>query len=285
MTRPFDAEAAKGMLLGLAVGDALGTTLEFTERDSHPPVTGPVGGGPFNLEPGVWTDDTAMALCLADSLIEQRGWDAADCARRFLRWRDEGYMSPTGTCFDIGGTVNAALSRFAADGDPYAGSTDPDSSGNGGIMRLAPAVIAFHGSVRSAVDVSVLQSQITHASDECDDFAFALAAFLHSGELADALHRVPADTPRHSIKSSGYVRDSYEAAFWSFENTDCFRDCIVLAANLGGDADTVAAIAGQIAGRVYGMEGIPAAWLETLAWRDRIEDMAAALYEMGADAS
>lgn len=281
MIRPLDLDAAKGMLLGLAIGDALGTTLEFQPRDVHPPVTDLIGGGPFGLEPGVWTDDTSMALCLGASLLQRRGWDPADCARRFVNWRDSGYMSPTGACFDIGNTVSAALSRFVADGDPYAGSTDAKSSGNGGIMRLAPAVIAFHSEVRLAVDVSVMQSQITHASNECDDYAFALSAFLHSGSLSDALHRLPAGTPREQIKSSGYVRDSYEAAFWSFENTGNFRDCIILAANLAGDADTVAAIAGQIAGRVYGMDGIPAEWLEKLAWRDKIEQMAADLYEFG----
>lgn len=281
MIAPFDLDAAKGMLLGLAVGDALGTTLEFSERDSGPPVTDIVGGGPFNLEAGVWTDDTSMALCLGESLLQCKGWKADDCARRFVRWRDEGYMSPTGECFDIGNTVSAALDRFVRDGDPYAGSTDPSSSGNGGIMRLAPAVIAFHPDVRSAVDVSVMQSQITHASDECDDFAFALSAFLHSGNLRDALHRLEPSTPRDAVKSTGYVRDSYEAAFWAFENTDNFRDCIILAANLGGDSDTVAAIVGQIAGRVYGIADIPAEWLEKLAWREKIESMAADLYALG----
>ena len=190
-------------------------------------------------------------------------------------------MSPTGKCFDIGNTVSAALDRFVRDGDPYAGATDPNSSGNGGIMRLAPAVIANHSDVRSAVDVAVMQSQITHASDECDDFAFALSAFLHSANLRDALHRIDRETPREQVKSSGYVRDSYEAAFWSFENTDSFRDCVIRAANLGGDADTVAAIAGQTAGRVYGAEGIPAEWLDKLAWREKIEVMAADLYALG----
>jgi len=274
-------DQAKGMLLGLAVGDALGTTLEFSERDSLAPVMDIVGGGPFNLEAGVWTDDTSMALCLGESLLRRRGWHAEDCARRFVRWRDEGYMSPTGKCFDIGSTVSAALDRFVRDGDPYSGSTDPQSSGNGGIMRLAPAVIAFHSDVRSAVDVSVMQSQITHASDECDDFAFALSAFLQSGNLRDALHRLEPDTPRAQVKSSGYVRYTYEAAFWAFETTETFRDCVTLAANLGGDADTVTAVVGQIAGRIYGMEGIPSSWLATLAWREEIETMAADLYALG----
>ncbi len=276
-------DEAKGMLLGLAVGDALGTTLEFSARDSLPPVTDIVGGGPFGLAPGIWTDDTSMALCLGQSLLERRGWDATDCARRFVDWRDKGYMSPTGTCFDIGTTIRAALARFERDGDPYAGSTEPDSAGNGGIMRLAPAVIAHHRSLRFATDVSVMQSQITHGADECDEYAYSLASFLQSGDPAMALHRLDPATPRGQVESTGYVRHSYEAAFWAFENTGSFRDCIVLAANLAGDADTVAAIAGQIAGRVYGREGIPDDWLEKLAWQDKIEAMAQALYDLGTE--
>jgi len=274
-------DQAKGMLLGLAVGDALGTTLEFSARDSLPPVTDIVGGGPFNLEAGVWTDDTSMALCLAESLLYCKGWKADDCARRFVRWRDEGYMSPTGECFDIGMTVSAALDRFVRDGDPYAGSNDPRSAGNGGIMRLAPAVIVHYRDAMAATDVAVLQSQITHAADECDDYAFALSAFLHSANLRDALHRLDKQTPREQVKSGGYIRDSYEAGFWAFENTDSYRDCVILAANLGDDADTVAAIAGQIAGRVYGLDGIPPEWLEKLAWREKIEAMAENLYKLG----
>ncbi len=274
-------DQAKGMLLGLAVGDALGTTLEFSTRDSGAPVTDIIGGGPFNLEAGVWTDDTSMALCLGESLLYCKGWKADDCARRFVLWRNEGYMSPTGKCFDIGNTVNTALDRFLRDGDPYAGSNDPATASNGGIMRLAPAVIAHHRDAMAAVDISVLQSQITHAADECDDFAFALSAFLHSGNLGDALHRLDAQTPREQVKSSGYVRDSYEAAFWAFENTGSFRDCILLAANLADDSDTVAAIAGQIAGRVYGLDGIPTEWLDKLAWREKIETMAESLFALG----
>ena len=278
-------DTAKGMLLGLAVGDALGTTLELSTRDSLPPVTDMIGGGPFALDPGVWTDDTSMALCVGASLLHCKGWDAADCARRFVNWRDHGYMSATGTCFDIGRSVSAALSRFVSNGDPYAGSTDPDSSGNGGVMRLCPAVIAHHTSLRLATDVGVMQSQITHASDDCDEYAYALASFLQSGDLTYALHRLPASTAREDILSSGYVRHSYEAAFWAFENTDSFRDCVLLAANLGGDADTVAAIAGQIAGRMYGADAIPESFLAKLAWREEIEAMADDLYDLGLQVS
>ena len=128
----------RGALLGLAAADAVGTTLEFRPPGSFAPIADMVGGGPFNLLPGQWTDDTSMALCLAASLVERDGFDAADQMARYVRWRDEGYMSSNGRCFDIGGTVSAALHRFEQTGEPFAGSTDPRSAGNGSIMRLAP---------------------------------------------------------------------------------------------------------------------------------------------------
>ena len=136
-------DRALGCLLGLAVGDALGTTLEFARRDSRPAVTDMVGGGPFGLPPGAWTDDTSMALCLAESLLAHGRVDPHDLMTRFVRWYRDGHNSVTGTCFDIGGATRAALERFLRTGDPLAGSTDPRSAGNGSIMRLAPVPLAY----------------------------------------------------------------------------------------------------------------------------------------------
>ncbi len=144
MPLPLSPEAqdrARGALLGLAVGDALGTTLEFTERDRKPHHTEMTGGGPFGLEPGQWTDDTSMALALADSLVERRGFDPRDLMTRFVAWRKKGDYSCTGTCFDIGITTQRALTTFQRTGEPFAGSTALDDAGNGSIMRLAPAVL------------------------------------------------------------------------------------------------------------------------------------------------
>ena len=130
----------RGCLLGLACGDAVGTALEFRARGSFTPVDDMVGGGPFGLEPGQWTDDTLMALCLATSLVHCQGFDSRDQMDPYLRWWNEGYMSSNGRCFDIGGTVSSALRRYAATGEPFAGSTDPRSAGNGSLMRLAPGL-------------------------------------------------------------------------------------------------------------------------------------------------
>lgn len=128
----------RGCLLGLAVGDAVGTTVEFRPRGSFRPLADMIGGGPFQLRPGQWTDDTSMALCLATSLVECNGFDALDQMERYCKWADSGYLSSTGACFDIGNTVASALRRFRQTGNPFAGSSDPYSAGNGCIMRLAP---------------------------------------------------------------------------------------------------------------------------------------------------
>ncbi len=128
----------RGALIGLAVGDAVGTTVEFRSRGSFPFVTDMADGGPFHLAAGEWTDDTSMALCLADSLISTRDFDARDQMERYVRWYREGYLSSTGTLFDIGNTVRGALGRFESTGEPYAGPTGEMTAGNGSLMRLAP---------------------------------------------------------------------------------------------------------------------------------------------------
>jgi ADP-ribosyl-[dinitrogen reductase] hydrolase len=121
----------QGTLLGLACGDAVGTTVEFCPRGSFSPVTDMTGGGPFGLEAGQWTDDTSMALCLAESLLEKDAFDPLDQMGRYLNWWRWGYLSSTGRCFDIGMTVRSALARYESTGEPYSGSSDPQSAGNG----------------------------------------------------------------------------------------------------------------------------------------------------------
>ncbi|MSU92336.1 ADP-ribosylglycohydrolase family protein [Rhodobacteraceae bacterium 2CG4] len=275
----MNEDRLKGAFLGLAVGDALGTTLEFSPRPAQPVVTDMVGGGPFGLAPGGWTDDTSMALCLADSLLEHPGFDPDDLMRRFVNWWRTGHNSHTGTCFDIGITTSWALARFAQGGDPFAGSTDPRSAGNGGIMRLAPVVLAFHADPERMREVAALQSRTTHAAPECLEFAAQLADAIHAeirgeGALVTGLSRA-------SVSSSGYVRHTFDAAVWAVATTGSFREALLAAVNLGDDADTVSAVAGQIAGARYGLAGIPGEWLTKLAWRERIETRADRLIASG----
>lgn len=291
---------AVGALVGLAVGDAVGTTLEFCPRDTYLPLTDMIGGGPFHLEPGVWTDDTAMALALADSLAHCPQFDPADLMRRFVSWWRDGAYSPTGTCFDIGITTRAALARFERTGEHFAGSTDPSSAGNGSLMRLAPVaiwgIVAGEGPMR---DTARRQSATTHAApaclDACEGYALILhAAILGAGfnEAVQAAADLTSGKPigdifagcwrgkaRQAIRSSGYVAHSLEAALWCVAETTDFRDAVLLAANLGDDADTTAAITGQLAGALYGASGIPSAWRARVSWGERIETIARALLD------
>lgn len=168
----------RGALLGLASGDALGTTLEFKHPGTFSPIADMVGGGPFNLQPGQWTDDTSMALCLAESLIEQKGFDPTDQMKRYMRWYRDGYMSSTGICFDIGNTVKMALHNFEKTGNPYSGSNDPRSAGNGSIMRLAPVPLAYAAQPRRAIDLSADSSRTTHATRAAVDACRYLAGLI-----------------------------------------------------------------------------------------------------------
>ena len=289
MTTAEDERARfRGCLLGLAVGDALGTTLEFKTPGSFAPIDDMVGGGPFDLQPGQWTDDTSMALCLAHSLLYREGFDAADQMNRYCNWYRHGYLSSTGACFDIGNTVRQALERYLEGEGAFSGSDDPRSAGNGSLMRLAPVAMYYAHRPEVLTERAADSSRTTHAAaealDACRLFALQLRTALLGGNRAQVLQApAPAlDTPAlralavrdhvavpaAQIRGTGYVVDSMSAALWCFATTDCFADAVLRAANLGDDADTTAAICGQLAGAFYGIDGIPA------AWRARVQDAA-----------
>lgn len=291
----------RGALLGLAAGDALGTTLEFKPPGSFTPIDDIVGGGPFRLRVGQWTDDTSMALCLAESLIECRGFDPVDQLDRYVRWNRDGHLSCTGRCFDIGITTSGSLRRFEATRDPFSGSTDPNAAGNGSIMRLAPVPLFFARDPAEAIEQSGTSSRTTHGSVNCVDAcrylgglivgaldgvakADLLAAGFVSQPLTEEIAAIAAGSFKHkeppAIRGNGYVVDSLEAALWAFHRTHNFRDGALLAVNLGDDADTTGAVYGQIAGAYYGEDGIPADWRAKVAMRDTIEGMADRLYDL-----
>jgi len=288
----------RGALIGLAVGDALGTTVEFRPRGSFERVTDMIGGGPFQLQAGQWTDDTSMALCLAASLAECGGFNPGDQMARYVRWYREGYMSATGTCFDIGNATRDALTRFERRGDPFAGSTDPHSAGNGCLMRLAPVPMAFFGDIDQAGDYSAESARTTHGALECleasrlfgrmlhralagNDKAAILSADAELKFMAPAIAALAqgayAGKPQAAIFGSGYVVQSLEAALWCFQRTETYAEAVLMAVNLGDDADTTAAICGQLAGAFYGVSGIPAAWRERVSRYALLQDMADAL--------
>ncbi len=294
MTMTTLTDRFRGCLLGLAAADAVGTTVEFKRRGSFQPVTDMVGGGPFNLEPGQWTDDTSMALCLATSLIECRGFDTKDQMDRYVRWSEDGYLSSNGECFDIGGTVSRALARYRRTGQAFAGSTDPQQAGNGCIMRLAPVPMWFYPDLEAMERYSAESSRTTHGTAECldacrllarilyralkgqpkEDVLFADAGFSGAPKVEAIARGTYRDKSRDVIRGSGYVVDCLEAALWCVWTTDTFEAAVLEATNLGDDADTTAAVAGQVAGALYGVEGIPARWREKVAMRDLIVALA-----------
>ncbi len=300
-------ERYRGALLGLAAGDAVGTTVEFSPPGTFEPVSDMTGGGPFGLQAGEWTDDTSMALCLAESLVECHGFDAADQMRRYLRWRDEGHLASNGRCFDIGGTVNSALRRFERSGDPWAGATDPNTAGNGSIMRLAPVPLFYAADAALAIAMSGDSSRTTHGAATCIDACRYLGGLLVGalrGATKDTLlaplyHPVPgatwidldpaiadvaAGSFRHksppAIRGTGYVVESLEAALWAFYHADSFESGCLLAVNLGHDADTTAAVYGQLAGAYFGAAAIPRRWSDRLAKRDLIVALADKLHDL-----
>jgi ADP-ribosyl-[dinitrogen reductase] hydrolase len=290
----------RGCLLGLAVGDAVGTTLEFKAPGSFKPIYDMAGGGPFRLKPGEWTDDTSMALCLATSLIEKNGFDPKDQMDRHCRWWKEGYLSSNGRCFDLGNAVSDALARYGRTGNPISGSTNPQSAGNGSIMRLAPVPMFYYPDLAATIRYSAESSRTTHGAPECIDACRLLASIICralSGAskqevlLGDAgffrgepkIMTIAQGDYRNKrtgmIRGAGYVVESLEAALWSFYKTDSFESAILKAANLGDDTDTTAAICWQLAGAFYGESGIPKKWLGRLAMREEISALADRLFK------
>jgi ADP-ribosylglycohydrolase len=299
----------RGALIGMAVGDALGAAVEFKPPGSFPPVTDYRTGGPHGLNIGEWTDDTSMALALADSMASA-GWDLNDQARRYCDWWRNGKYSVNGRCFDIGITCRSSLGQFASTGDARtAASSDEYSSGNGSIMRLAPVPIKFielfPDRIEELANLAEESSLVTHASPQCLSacryFALVLAGLM-SGQpreevlspewepLQELLRIKPLVGPIEDvalgsfrrlsppeIKGSGYVVKSLEAALWAFHDAADFRESVLKAVNLGDDADTTGAVCGQLAGAFWGETGIPKEWREALARRDLLETALAGL--------
>jgi ADP-ribosylglycohydrolase len=301
-------ERYRGSLVGLATGDAVGTTLEFRPPGTFTPINDMVGGGPFRLKPGQWTDDTSMALCLAESLIEQKGFSPTDQLEKYLQWYREGHLSSTGECFDIGNTVGTALLQFEKTREPYCGSPNPLSAGNGSIMRLAPVPLFFAQNPKQAIEKSADSSRTTHGAATAVDACRYLAALLvgtvngvsreellsshyspipgywEENPLVEEIDQIASGSFKHreppEIKGTGYVVKSLEAALWAFHRSHSFEQGCLLAVNLGNDADTTGAVYGQLAGAFYGEQGIPESWRSKLAYRDLIESFGDRLFSL-----
>lgn len=289
-------DRAIGALLGLATGDALGTTLEFEPPGSFTPIDDLLGGGPFKLEAGQWTDDTSMALCLAESLLDVGGHDPVDQLRRYVQWYRDGYFSSNEDLHDIGITTRAQLHRFERTGEPIDPAIDQEAAANGSLMRLAAVPIRWHASVQDAAEWSARSSMTTHAArrpvDACRVLGAMTAAliagraaevvlrgdFWQFGPLDDEVAAVAAGSWTRKeppeIRGKGFCIDALEAALWAVDGATDFADAVLRAANLGDDADTTAAIAGQLAGARWGASGIRADWRAKVTSSDRIASLA-----------
>ena len=274
-----------GLFLGLAIGDALGAPLEF-QKANEPEnyLVEYTTGGPHNVSIGEWTDDTSMALALATSLIEKKGFDADDIMTKFCEWYQQGKFCTRDKCFDIGNTVYNALSSYSDSikqnqfPQPYRGMTSEDTSGNGALMRIAPVII-FAKDLDEAKRLAVQQTILTHGSELCVKYSTMLAEELYTGKAIEKYseYKLPDNVKREEVMSGGFVKETYEAAWWAFSTTNNFEDCIIKAINRGHDADTTGAVAGMIAGRYYGYINIPKHFKENLMMQDKLYDTALSL--------
>lgn len=295
MTETSFRDRARGMLVGLACGDAVGAAVEFRPRYSFPQVTSMLGGGKFQLAPGQWTDDTSMALCIADSLLALKCFDAADQMVRYKRWVDTGYRSCKPHPIGIGKTVLQALMRYQRTGEPFCGSDDPRSAGNGALMRLAPIPLFYADDLAQTRHYAIESTRTTHGARECLGASELFAELLHHAlhgrmmpgaalpitsnhDWPESIQALACGSFRHktyeTIKGSGYVVESLEAALWCWNASTSFEEAILLAVNLGDDADTTAAICGQLAGATYGASGILQDWQRQLVGIEEMKDLA-----------
>ena len=313
----MDEKIIRGMLLGLATGDALGVPVEFESRKTlqSDPVTGMRGGGSWGQEAGTWSDDTSLTVAAMESISRRGKIDFADVAENFLRWYENDAFTATGKRFDIGNTTRSAIVRFSRRILPptKCGATEDNSNGNGSLMRILPATLYLYGK-RGTIGGDELKiihefSALTHghiiSRMACGIYSLIAAQILDGKNLSDAFKSGMDDAkkfyggdesfknfsrlcddnfaalPENKISAAGYVVCTLEAALWCLLNTDDYKSLALKAVNLGKDTDTTAAVAGGLAGMIYGVEAIPSEWLDTLKRRDYLEkicaDFAAAL--------
>ncbi|MBB1127204.1 ADP-ribosylglycohydrolase family protein [Thiospirillum jenense] len=271
-------DKAKGAFFGAICGDALGTTLEFCPRiyEEEKKIREIVGGGQFNLPAGGWTDDTAMALCIAESLVKNQGYHPASIMRNFASWMTTGEFSFNHRRVDIGVTTSQAISHYLTDpSTPYHGLNDEDSQGNGSIMRLSPIFTYYRHDAIEGTRVAMDQSLLTHAHPTCVEYCKKCAdvvylAYQNQFHTDVLTHKT---TRYQDVKSRGFVIDTYNAACYALGNSHSFEEAVVLAVNLGDDADTVGAVTGMFAGAYYGYSNIPERWVSKLLWLEYLNEM------------
>ena len=262
-------DKALGSLWGLAIGDALGAWLEFADKDHHLQVTEYMDGGPHGLEAGDWTDDTAMTLAVCDSL-KNGEVDLDGIMRNFCRWMNDGEYSSNGKCFDIGFATETALKQFAKTGRHS--TVNSRSKGNGSLMRLAPSVVyAFaHGKDINAVFAI---SDLTHRNQYIRRCVKTMANVMFDHFDSVKSGKGIGYTTREKCNPDGLAECTLKCALWAFWDSKTFDEGLLKAVNLGGDADTIGAVYGQIAGAWHGLKGIPSKWINGLKRREYLDNM------------
>ncbi len=270
-------EKILGSLLGLNVGDALGAPFEFKKRGSFEFLGEYSSGGEFNLPRGYWTDDSSLALCIVDSILDKKKIDYKNHMNLYLKWWKDGLNSSTGTCFDIGNTTKKSLERFCKNKVVFAGE-ETDSATNGAIMRMAPIILFHHDNLNCAIEASILESKLTHGNPECVEACIVLSYVLYmilAGKNKKEIFRFhhlerKLQTRFNNILNSNFIENQYEhlsalgmayetliSALYAFLKYETYIDGLKFLINLGDDTDTVAAVYGQMAGAYYGIGGIP----------------------------
>ena len=262
----MNIDKSLGLLWGLVVGDCLGSPIQFTSKDGHPWITEMVPCDTFGTPPGYWTDDSSMAFCVAESFARLGKYDRAEIANNFVRWYRKGFWSSLDHSFDVGHATRVACRAIARDGSLVNG--EEDSQGNGSVMRFAPSYLMARALGRPEIIHEV--SDITHASGgvrtTCDRFAGILDELFATGETT----AVSQYASRKECNNTGWCVSTLESALWALNTTDTFEEALVAAVNLGGDADSIGAVCGQLAGAKYGFAAIPGRWLWAISRRDEI---------------
>jgi len=263
-------ERFQGALLGLAIGDAVAAATQFRRPDRLSAVGDMLGGGPFDLPRGAWSDDTAMALCLAESLLECEGFDARDQVRRYRRWQQEGHLSATGRCVGITASTARALARAQFSRQAYSGSHDPEALEPESLSRVAPVVMFFFADAQAATAQAAEAARTTSQAPAVLAACRALAKALHaalSGQPKRVIlaQELPALAPTVTGAPEGATAPSaLAAALDALRRTQNFRDAVLAAANLGGNSDVTTAVSGALAGAHYTQSAIPTLWRNSL---------------------
>jgi ADP-ribosylglycohydrolase len=274
-----------GTLSGLAVGDAIAAATQFRRPGSFAAVGDMIGGGPFDLPRGAWSDDTAMALCLAESLLERDGFDARDQVQRYSRWQQEGYLSSTGQCVGITASTARSLALAKWRRVVFPGSHDPEQLDPEPLSRVAAIALYYFASAEATDQQSAEASRTTCQAPAVLEACRQLGRVLNAALSGQPKARVLADAgpvaDSVAAQTNNTAPSALAAALWAFSSTDNFRDAVLRAANVGGNSDVVAAVCGQLAGAFYGASAIPPSWRNGLIQKDLIEDFADRLLAHG----